>query len=314
VALYWVLIPYRTQQRFMLQALGLAAAPLARLLDRSRWMAAAASALLALHLLTPSTWPVALEETSIPWDQSSIIPNVVLAPVPVFVRVERAGRWILALAPAASVAVALGVACCAGIAVWGATRARRLPRLIGATGLVAMLALAGVETGVLQTDARQRFYPAFLDFYVGWLNLESRSGPTGTRVAYAGTNIPYYLMGVGLRNEVRYVNIDGHRDWLLHDYHRAAVARGEPTWPNSRPGWDRAHPDLEGWLANLDAERIQLLVVTRVNPGEGTHNVADAELFPIERRWADAQPERFEPLYGVKERDPFFRIYRFRRG
>ena len=34
VALFWICIPYRTQQRFMLQALGLAAVPLARLLDR----------------------------------------------------------------------------------------------------------------------------------------------------------------------------------------------------------------------------------------------------------------------------------------
>ena len=38
IALYWVFIPYRTQQRFMLQALGLAVVPLALLLDRSRWL------------------------------------------------------------------------------------------------------------------------------------------------------------------------------------------------------------------------------------------------------------------------------------
>jgi hypothetical protein len=129
-------------------------------------------------------------------------------------------------------------------------------------------------------------------------------------VAYAGTNIPYYLLGQGLRNEVRYINVDRHRDWLLHDYHREARARGQGHWPNSRPGWDRIHPDERAWLANLDAEGIQLLVVTRVNPAEGPHNVADAENFPIERRWADAHPERFVPLYGQNERDPWFRLYR----
>ena len=118
-------------------------------------------------------------------------------------------------------------------------------------------------------------------------------------MAYAGTNIPYYLLGAGLRNEVRYVNVDGHRDWLMHDYHRDAMARGEPTWPNSRPGWDRAQPDFQAWLANLQAEGIQLLVVTRVNPAEGPHNVADADRFPIERGWAESHPEFFEPLYGV---------------
>ena len=46
VALFWICIPYRTQQRFMLLALGLAAVPLARLLDRWRGLRLAAAALL----------------------------------------------------------------------------------------------------------------------------------------------------------------------------------------------------------------------------------------------------------------------------
>jgi hypothetical protein len=129
-------------------------------------------------------------------------------------------------------------------------------------------------------------------------------------VAYAGTNLPYYLLGPGMRNEVRYVNIDRHRDWLLHDYHREALARGEGRWPNSRPGWDRIRPDEAAWLDNLDAEGIEFLVVTRVNPADGPHNVADAEGFPIERRWADSHRERFVPLYGREDGDPWFRLYR----
>jgi hypothetical protein len=314
VAVYWLAIPYRTQQRFMLQALGLAAAPLARLVDRSRWLALAVSGLLALHLLTPSTWPVTLDEHAVPWDLSQQIPDVVPGLLPVVRLAKHAGKGVLELPPLLNLALALGAGCCAAIAAWGGTRKRRNPRLIGMAGVLGTMVLAGVETGVLNADSRQRFYPPFLDFYVGWLNLESRSGPAGARVAYTGTNIPYYLMGSGLRNDVRYVNVDAHRDWLLHDYHRAAAARGEPTWPNSRPGWDRAHPDFQAWLANLDAAGIQLVVVTRVNPGEGTHNVADPDLFPIERGWADSHPEFFEPLYGVAERDRFFRLYRFRRN
>jgi hypothetical protein len=133
-------------------------------------------------------------------------------------------------------------------------------------------------------------------------------------VAYAGTNIPYYLMARGLRNEVRYINIDRHRDWLLHDYHRAALARGHGHWANARPGWDRMQPDFQAWLDNLDAEGIELLVVTRANPGEGAHNVADVDNFPIERGWADSHPERFEILYGRQENDPWFRLYRVRRS
>jgi hypothetical protein len=155
-------------------------------------------------------------------------------------------------------------------------------------------------------------YPPFADFYFGWQRLEAVSSPKGSRVAYAGTNIPYYLFGKGLRNQVRYVNVDGHREWLLHDYHRRAVSQGAGNWANPRPGWDRSEPDYTDWLANLDAEEIQLLVVTRVNPAEGSHNVADREEFPIERLWADAHPERFELLYGRRD-DPRFRLYRLRR-
>jgi hypothetical protein len=143
--------------------------------------------------------------------------------------------------------------------------------------------------------------------------VEARSGPSGTRVAYAGTNIPYYLFATGLRNEVQYVNVDRNRDWLLHDYQRAAQARGEPLWPNSRPGWDRDQPGFGDWLSNLRSERISLLVVTVVNPGEGGHNIADEERFPIERGWAESRPDLFEPLYGVTEHDRFIRIYRLRR-
>jgi hypothetical protein len=116
-----------------------------------------------------------------------------------------------------------------------------------------------------------------------------------------------------LRNEVRYVNVDTHRDWLLHDYHREALLAGRGHWPNSRPGWDRLRPDYRAWVENLDAEGIQLLVVTRVNPAEGAHNVADAEGFPIERRWAETHPGRFLCLYGQEQHDPWFRLYRVTR-
>jgi hypothetical protein len=113
---------------------------------------------------------------------------------------------------------------------------------------------------------------------------------------------------------VRYVNVDEHRGWLMHDYHRRAAARGEPGWPNPWPGWDRQHPDYDAWLANLRAERIDLLVVASRRRRAGELPDADPEGFPIERRWAEAHPEAFEPLYGVAERDPKFRIYRVRQG
>ncbi len=89
VALYWICIPYRTQQRFMLQSLGLAAIPLSRLLDRGRWLRLTAAGLLGLHLLTPQAWPVAAEDSGIPWDLSRYVPNAVGPPLPLATRLAR---------------------------------------------------------------------------------------------------------------------------------------------------------------------------------------------------------------------------------
>ena len=153
-------------------------------------------------------------------------------------------------------------------------------------------------------------FPPFLDYLAGWIQLESRSGREGSRIAYAGTNLPYYLMCRGLRNVVRYVNINRHATWLLHDYHRAALARGVPTWDDPRPLWDRLEQDYDAWLENLRGERIQILVVARAKPEDGPGNIADSQRFTIERQWAENHPESFTPLYGVRERDPEFRFFR----
>jgi hypothetical protein len=320
VVLYWVCIPYRTQQRFMLQALGLAVVPLATTLDRRPWLRAAAVVLVSLHLLTPETWPFATHEQDVPWDLTRSIPNAVGSTVPLFSRIELAfrapesqrttvGLWSLAATGLVAV-----------LMVWAWSR-RSAPQnrpmrgavfALAATATFLALGFLDLWLGPNGFDTRFRFFPPFLDFYRGWLQLDAWSGSTGSRVAYAGTNIPYYLLGNGLRNEVRYINIDRHRDWLLHDYHREARALGQGSWPNSRPGWDRIQPNFPAWLENLAAERIELLVVTRVNPAEGIHNVADAENFPIERQWAESHPDRFKPLYGQRERDPWFRLFRVR--
>jgi hypothetical protein len=319
VLLYWVFIPYRSQQRFMLQALGLAVVPLALVLDRRRWLCFAAAILLGLHLLTPECWPFVRSDGPIPWDLSPDVPNSIGAPIPLFTRLEnvfRENRNDHAFVSLAS----LGAILVTSVLVsWDWCRispgsVRNLRRAVIALGAAAVfLALGYIDVWLEPQSQRFVSYPPFANFYLGWQRLEAGSGPRGSRVAYAGTNIPYYLLGKDLRNQVRYVNVDRHRDWLLHDYHRRAMRAGAGTWPNARPGWDRSEPEFTSWLANLDAEGIQLLVVTRVNPAEGSHNVADRDFFPIERPWADAHPERFEPIYGRQEGDPWFRLYRVRR-
>jgi hypothetical protein len=300
VALYWLLVPYRTQQRFFLQALGLAAIPLARLLGSSLVLRFIGIGLLTAHVFTGHGWPWVGPRESPPWDATELIPNGVPPPV------------LLASGGLAIGALAIG--CLAAAAGW--VGFARRPRL--ATGVLATALLTATAAGWAWATwpaawgyPSGRFYPMFPDFHRGWMALERVSGPDGTRVAYAGTNIPYYLFGTRLRNEVRYVNIDAHRDWSMHRYHRQAVAEGRPHWPGyPRPGWDRARPDYAGWLANLRDAGIEYLVTTRVNPAEGPHNVADPQGFPIERGWADAHPESFRLLYGEAEGDPWFRLYR----
>jgi Dolichyl-phosphate-mannose-protein mannosyltransferase len=321
VALYWFCIPYRTQQRFMLQALGLGVAPLAMILDRARWLRYLAACLLLLHLLTPECWPFASRESAIPWDLSPRIPNAIDGPLPLLARLallQNTGdpRAHSAAALSAALLLAMGLAAIGTVWSWNrvfAFPSRRLARVSLAALLTALLVLPGyMDIQARRVDPRLEFYAVFPEFIRGWLALEARSAPDGSRVAYAGTDLPYYLLGRGLRNEVRYVNVDRHRDWLMHDYHKEAVASGQGTWPDSRPGWDRIRTDYRDWLENLDAEGINLLVVTRADPTEGPYNVADAERFPIERHWADTHPDRFEPLYGVQPVDPWFRLYRVR--
>ena len=258
VALFWICIPYRTQQRFMLQALGLAAVPLARLLDRWRGLRVAAAALLILHLLTTQTWPVALEETKIPWDLSPIIPNAVGASLPLFSRMGHAlsRARIPRLLPASCF-------CSAWVAARDLRSGRAADKRLHWPRTEEPCPAGSRRSGTCRSgrtadggaalDARQLFYPPFRMFYLGWLDLEGRSGPSGARLAYAGTNIPYYLFGTGLRNEVRYVNVDAHPDWLMHDYHRAALTEKSRPGPirdragtgltrTSRPGYPTSRP------------------------------------------------------------------------
>ncbi|WP_435011122.1 glycosyltransferase family 39 protein [Tundrisphaera lichenicola] len=308
VLLYWVLIPYRTQQRFMLHAVGLAAIPLARLFDRNIWIRRVGVALLAVHVFTRHGW--LLTDGIPPWDLSPQVPSILegLIPFPVIdssnlFRLERSGLYFLT--GLISIAIA-----------WLVMRAIVRPTWRRWAGSMTSVILLGSFLFLMSypwnINPRLSFYPGFPDYIQGWMALESRSGPTGSRVAYAGTNLPYYLFGVNLRNEVRYVNLDDHPDWLMHDYHLAVIQNGsEPaTWPNPHPSWDRSHGDYSSWLANLRRDRIQLLVVTQANAKLVSADPAGVSYFPIEGRWADEHPESFELLYGGFPNDPKFRLYR----
>ena len=319
VAIYWLAIPYRTQQRFMLQAVGLAAAPVALVLDRGRAWRLAAVVLLVVHLVTSQAWPwsvLAPANVRPPWELSTKVPQSAAAPMTFpssredFLRYWRSpgGIEILAI---------LGGTLIGSLAVAGAwafaARAPSRGRIAGASAasVALLVAVAVAMEGTSPYPPSRLTFPRFDDYQRGWLALDHLSPSEGTRVAYAGTNLPYYLMVGGLRNDVFYVNVDSHPDWQMHDYHLSAAGRGDPSlWNSPRPGWDRIHPDYPAWLRNLRGQKIRLLVVARANSDDGLFNIADAESFPIERVWADVHPEAFELVYPRVEPDPKMRIYR----
>ena len=228
IAAYWLLIPYRTQQRFMLQAIGLLTVPLARLFDRGRWLRLLATALLLVHVFTAQSWPAGPADRDPPWDLSPRVVNMV--PSLLLVRWNYPGALVTFML--------LGIAALGLAWLWTRPGLKSGFRALAASVLFALLAIPIFNSD--NSDPREAFFPEFRDYYRGWIQLDSRVGPRGARVAYAGTNLPYYLLGTHLRNEVRYININAHPGWLLHDYHRDARRQGLPTWPNPWPGWGSA--------------------------------------------------------------------------
>jgi 4-amino-4-deoxy-L-arabinose transferase-like glycosyltransferase len=310
--LYWMVIPYRTQVRFLIPAAALATIPLARLFDRNRLWLWTGVLLLTAHILTPQHFPFPLINNQPPWDFCPYIPNNAPGPVQFLGDIGALLLPRLGVDPVwVGCRLLVGVACLgiAGLFAW-ARRGHWIRSIVPTAG-VALLVWA--QAVLIDPGSRVEIlyrFPPFTDYLAGWSDLDRRTRGSGARIAYAGTNLPYYLMGNDFRNEVYYINIDSHRGWLLHDYHRAAASLGLPaTWPDTRPGWDRVRPDYDAWLANLRAEGIQFLVVARANPQEGRHNVADTENFPIERVWAEAHPEVFVLLYS----DPLFKTYGLRK-
>jgi hypothetical protein len=307
VALYWFGIPYRTQQRFMLHGLALLAVPLAGLFDRWVWVRRLAVGLLAIHLLTPFNWPFAPAAEQPPWSLEKTIPPLsdAVIRIPWSLQEWRAlGATKLDpqeafLQSVYQARLAMGVLSLALAAVWvwlpQSARTRTLTVVLS-----SLLALAGAAWWMgYRVGTLAYSYPGF-EYYPAWTFLEGISPRNGgLRVAYAGTNLPYYLLGKDARNSAAYVNVDGHPLWQMHDYQRAAVAQGDPPlWDTPRPGWDRIRPDYSAWVENLKRQRIDVLFVAQANPPDGLFNCADAENFPIERVWADQHPERFSLIYG----------------
>ena len=279
--LFWWVVPYNTQERFLLAAFGCGLVPLARLVDRRLWLQVPLVLLLGWHLLTPS-W---LTQIGRPGPMYGGI----LLPVPI--HAPSLGPILLALVLPASVLMATLVL------LWRPRRGWVLAGLLLALGSYGSSLPA---RAVLASEPLARFYP-FSKFgskmFPTWQALDFASGESGTRVAYAGTNLPYYLFGQGLRNQVFYINVAGQPGWLAHDFHLARLRAGHRDLATTPwPPWYRQPASFSTWLANLRAADIRLLFIARENLHGRAELVTGLPPFPIEMQWACEHPEYFEPI------------------
>jgi len=292
--IYWCVVPYNTQERFIVPALGLALVPLSALCAASPFLPWVCCGLLGWQLLgfsigAQGEWVTLLRLFDNPlglghaWASLALPASIAAAAVVL----HWAPRWRMGLA-------------CAVV-------------LVGCYTTVQPASAALAERPLLRFYPRAGFASSLLP---GWEILERRTAPAGSAVAYTGTNLPYYLYGSGLRNTVQYVNVNSHPGWLLHEYHRALVASGHfrPS-EDPYPQWHRAERDFGAWAANLRAGGIDFVFIAR----ENRHGYVEAypgvlPQFPIERTWADTHPELFEdlgPFQYAPGTIPWVRVYRF---
>lgn len=275
--LFWFVNPYNSQERFLIAGFGCGLVPLAPILAGRTWLQWGCAVLLASHLLTPppmmglagaqATGPIPIPLARDPLSQGSV-PRALVLPAAV------------------------------GLALLAARRRRRL--LAGLLLVSGAIASTWPSIRFMSDHPRAHYLPG-TDFgqklLEAWTIIDEASGPEGARVAYAGTNLPYYLLGADLRNLVRYVHVSEPSSGLAHEADQARRQAGETVLAaDPWPGWYRERPDFARWLDNLQREKIEVLLIAR----ENVHGRLDAAeglpAFPIEAQWARAHPERFKPM------------------
>jgi hypothetical protein len=188
----------------------------------------------------------------------------------------------LLLLPAAAVGAGLPAAALRLSPTW-----RRALGLGAALGLVATV-VAGFGGHVTRDPG---YGPPEWSWF--WANVRD------ARVAYTGANVEFPLSGQRVGNSVRYVNVAGELDEGIHDF----VRRGHlpPSSSSAEPAPYREGASFDVWWRNLRAARTQILFVARLHPIVLRSIAADADGFPVERRWADQHPERFALRYASSE-------------
>ena len=121
-----------------------------------------------------------------------------------------------------------------------------------------------------------------------------RANVHDARVAYTGTNLAFPLTGERLSNHASYVNVAGAPTDQLHDFAR----RMPGLRATAEPAPYRDGADATTWMSNLRAARTGVLFVAALYPIVRRNVPADADGFPVERAWADAEPTVFKLRYA----------------
>lgn len=161
---------------------------------------------------------------------------------------------------------------------------------------LAIVGLLALAFGFEALDARRKerwldiqvSSPRYRDFADGLEFLHAR--PAGSRVVYAGQNLPYLVRGETRGLRVFSLATDGDEGSAPH-HHTGNEFR--PSDQSTQVDPSRANPDFERWWKGLLRERVDYVVVfvqRTLVPGMEMRDVV------IERAWMEQSP-RFERIW-----------------
>jgi len=183
---------------------------------------------------------------------------------------------------------------------------RKWPRTGYLLLVLALAEMAGSRVKTIEPERPAGMTPreqALMAWAYGpaWNTLAGQPGPL--TVAYAGNNMPYPLLGPRLDRKAAYVNVNRHPEDAFHDYAKLAAAA---RWNTPEPAPYRLELDTRSWWNNLQLEKVDYLMVTRLAEAELVNIEHDEKGWPTEKSWADQYSELFDLVYA----DPYARVYR----
>lgn len=151
---------------------------------------------------------------------------------------------------------------------------------------IASLIIAGLYLSLLNQDYDRSEYDRYLQVYpekdvaYAWKWLNENTG-RGKNIAYTGRNEFYPLLGKYLKNRVSYVSLNS-----------------TPSIPHLYPDGDyRRVKDQTAWIKNIIRQKSDYLFI---------YLPYEEEDFPIENKWAEANPQIFKLLLSNSK----IRIYK----